>query len=121
MDNIIEYAEYTWPAFRIMLHSNITINDPNILLEIISYMPFPTHAMNELAKNGNIYVMKWARLNGCPWNWYVCTLAAKYGHLECLKWLRSNPNDLCPWNKNRCISGARKNNHQHIIDWINDN
>ncbi len=121
MDNIIEYAEHTWPAFRIMQHSDLTINDPNILLEIIAYMPFPNDAMIELAKNGNIYVMKWARLNGCPWDSDVCTYAATNGHLEILKFLRSDPNNLCPWNKNKCISGARKNNHQHIIDWINDN
>jgi hypothetical protein len=39
-------------------------------------------------------MLKWARENGCPWDKWTCSHAAKGGHLEVLKWARENG---CPW------------------------
>jgi hypothetical protein len=36
------------------------------------------------------------RANQCPWDENTCAFAAENGHLELLKWCRSN---LCPWNQ----------------------
>ena len=48
--------------------------------------------------NGHLEVLKWARSNGCEWNSWTCASAAENGHLEVLKWARSND---CPWNSRK--------------------
>ena len=48
----------------------------------------------EAAKYGHLEVLKWARENGCPWDEVTCAYAAKGGHLDVLKWARENG---CPW------------------------
>ena len=35
-------------------------------------------------------VWKYAHENGCPWDGYTCSKAAKGGHLECLKYAHEN-------------------------------
>ena len=35
-------------------------------------------------------MLKWARENGCPWDEFTCSNAAKNGHFEILKWAREN-------------------------------
>jgi hypothetical protein len=39
-------------------------------------------------------MLKWARKNGCPWDYQTCSSAAYEGHLETLKWARENG---APW------------------------
>ncbi|WZN63313.1 hypothetical protein HKI87_07g48610 [Chloropicon roscoffensis] len=39
------------------------------------------------AKNGHLEVLRWARSQGCPWHEDVTYAAAKNGHLKVLKWL----------------------------------
>jgi hypothetical protein len=34
------------------------------------------------AHNGQLEILQWARANGCPWNEYTCSYAARNGHLE---------------------------------------
>ena len=56
--------------------------------------------------------------NGCPWDEGTCSLAAEYGHLECLKYAHENG---CPWGRRRWnedtdsyeddCSNAAKNGH----------
>lgn len=48
------------------------------------------------------------------WDERVCYLAAIYGYVEILKWLRSQ-NPPCPWNKKDCISAATNDT---IKNWI---
>ena len=56
-------------------------------------------------------MLQWARANGCPWNEWTCTAAAKGGHLEVLQWARENG---CPWNKWTC-SEAAKGGHLEML------
>ena len=43
------------------------------------------------AMYGHFEVLKWARENGCPWNWRRCARAvAEGGHLDAQKWMRAN-------------------------------
>lgn len=82
----------------------------------------PTNAkklrfMNELAKNGLLSLMQWARANGCPWNIYTCAWAARFGNLEALQWLRANG---CPWNKYTCNWAARYG-HLEVLQWARAN
>jgi hypothetical protein len=43
---------------------------------------------------GHLEVLQWVRANGCPWDGWTCSWAAKGGHLEVLQWVRANG---CPW------------------------
>jgi hypothetical protein len=45
------------------------------------------------------------RENGCPWDEKTCACAAKYGHLDVLKWARENG---CPWYEHTRQLAARK-------------
>jgi len=59
---------------------------------------------------------KWARENGCPWDWRSCSSAAKRGHLDILKWARGYPGEdgspgsyvPCPWDFWTCAYAARE-------------
>ena len=60
------------------------------------------------AMNGHLEILKWARTNQCPWNEDTCACAAKNGHLEILKWARANQ---CPWDEETCRRAA---NNGHL-------
>ena len=47
--------------------------------------------------------LRWAREQGCPWDWSTCRYAAKGGHLEVLKWAREHD---CPWDDWTCLHAA---------------
>ena len=40
----------------------------------------------QMARNGNVELLKVLRGKGCAWDWRTCSYAAKNGHLECLKY-----------------------------------
>ena len=42
------------------------------------------------AEYGWLEVLKWARINGCPWDKHTCYWVAEArGHLEVVKWVRN--------------------------------
>ena len=43
----------------------------------------------------------------------TCASAAEGGHLETLKWLRSQG---CPWDADT-LAMAANNNHEHVLQW----
>ena len=45
------------------------------------------------ARNGHLECLKYAHENGCPWDKFTCADAARNGHLECLKYAHEND---CP-------------------------
>ena len=53
---------------------------------------------------GHLETLKWLRSEGYPWDEASCNLGAKGGHLEVLKWLRSQG---CPWDECACWWAAR--------------
>jgi len=59
-----------------------------------------------------------ARVNGCPWDEETCTMAARGGHLDVLKWAIHN---LCPLNWQACMSIATENDHPDVLAWLNEN
>ena len=63
------------------------------------------------AMRGHLEVLKWLRSEGCPWDEGACLCAAAGGHLEVLKWLRS---EGCPWNELLC----RMVGNPIIVHWI---
>jgi len=39
---------------------------------------------------GHLETLKWARTNGCDWDWRTCEYAAQNGQVDILKWARTN-------------------------------
>jgi len=58
-------------------------------------------------------ILKWARINDCPWDESTCTGAVLEGHLEIIKWLREND---CPWDEFTCSNAALKGHFE--IKWL---
>jgi hypothetical protein len=40
--------------------------------------------------NGHVEILKWARANGCPWDWWLRTWAKEKGHDDILEWAKAN-------------------------------
>ena len=40
-----------------------------------------------MARNGNMELLKFFRVKGCPWDWRTCREAARNGHLEVVRWV----------------------------------
>ena len=66
------------------------------------------------------------RIDGsiCDWDHRVCSIACENGNLEILKWLR-DPNarsdgSVCEWYKRDCILYGVANNHNDLVDWVNN-
>jgi hypothetical protein len=53
----------------------------------------------QVAANGWLGVLRWARAKGYPWDESICAQAAEGGHLDVLRWSRANG---CPWNELTC-------------------
>jgi hypothetical protein len=66
--------------------------------------------------NGHLEVLKWARVNGSPWDKSTCSEVAKNGHLQVLQWARANE---CPWNELTCAAAA--NGHLEVLQWVRAN
>jgi len=61
--------------------------------------------------------MKWIiNYHPCPWDEGTCTLAATGGHLDVLKWLRSQ-DPPCPWGKGTCLEAA-EGGHLDVLKWV---
>jgi len=84
-----------------------------------SWGGFKEYICNYAARYGHLNVLKWAREeHDCPWGPIMYVDAAMYGHLEILKYLRSAG---CPWgNKALCADLARIRHgaNSEINRWI---
>ncbi|WZN64182.1 hypothetical protein HKI87_09g57360 [Chloropicon roscoffensis] len=81
--------------------------------------PWDEWTCYEAAYGGHLDVLKWARSQDppCPWDDGTCSEAAYGGSLEALKFLRSQ-DPPCPWIRSDCRAAAELSDHQHVIDWI---
>ena len=69
-----------------------------------------------LASGGHLAALKAARVLGCLWDEFTCTLAAEAGHLRVLQWLRSQ-DPPCPWSENTFVS-AVTGGHLVALQWM---
>ena len=69
------------------------------------------------AKGGQLEVLQWARVNGCPWDWATCAWAARGGHMYVLQWARANG---CPWSDWTCAQAA-EGGHIDVPQWLRAN
>ena len=85
--------------------------------------PWTDWTCSEAANGGQLHILKWARSQDppCPWDertcYDACGGAAGGGHLDVLKWARAQ-DPPCPWSRSECREQASIFEHQHVIDWI---
>ena len=72
---------------------------------------------SRMARNGKLELLKFLRVQGCPWDRSTCSEAAKNGHLECLKYLHENG---CPWDGFTCYNAAG-NGHLECLQYAHEN
>ena len=65
-----------------------------LLQELQKEFGLDAEVFRSACQGGHVEMLKWLRSEGCPWNETACQSAAAHGHLEVLKWLRS---EVCPW------------------------
>ena len=49
-------------------------------------------------------MIQWARTQGCPWDAFTCSAAARAGHLELLRWCLDHD---APSDEETCCAAAR--------------
>jgi hypothetical protein len=101
-------------------NENLTLDDI-VKQDLIEYFynQIPHDNLCEIAaKYGKIETLEWLRSQDppCPWDENTCVAAAKYGHLETLKWLISQG---CIWDY-LTYSSAAENGHIEILEWLMD-
>ena len=71
------------------------------------------------ANNGHLEVLRWARSQGCPWDGRAPRAAAKGGHLKVLKWLIK---EGCPYDKSKCRRAAVKGGEcaRKVLEWLDE-
>jgi len=73
--------------------------------------------IKNVARNGYLGIVKWARENGCQWKSSICSEAAQGGHLEVLIWARQNG---CSWDS-LTRSKAAQGGHLEVLKWAREN
>jgi hypothetical protein len=69
------------------------------------------------ASRGYLKCLKYAHVNGCPWDENTCAAAAENGQFNCLKYAHLNG---CPWDSRTCEI-ASKNNHIDCLTYAYEN
>ena len=69
------------------------------------------------ARYGHLDCLKYVHENGCPWDMYTISQASCYGHLDCLKYCHENG---CPWNL-YTTSLAAGNGHLDCLKYALEN
>lgn len=72
---------------------------------------------NLIVSYGHLECLKYAHENGCEWDIWTCSGAAKDGHLDCLKYAHENG---CPWDKHT-HTNAIKYGRFDCLKYIHDN
>jgi len=71
--------------------------------------------INAAARQGNLEMVKYCVANECPIGTMACERAAKYGHLEVLKYLREEVK--APWDSSTAVCAAQSG-HLHILEYL---
>ena len=71
--------------------------------------------INRAAEQGNLEMIKYCVANECPIDVRACAEAARYGHLEILKYLHEEVK--APWDGATAYLAA-KNGHLHILEYL---
>lgn len=74
-------------------------------------------ACKKAARAGDLDILQWLRLKGCPWNAGVCFSATKGGHLRLLEWARGVG---CPWSEWATANAAQRGDVD-MLTWLDRN
>jgi hypothetical protein len=77
--------------------------------------PWDEGCMDFAAEGGHMEVLRWGRANGAPWGEETCKMAVYGGNLWVLMRERN-----CQWDKAACEETARLRKHDEILNWINE-
>ena len=75
--------------------------------------PWDKYVCHFAAQKGHLEVLRWARSQGCPWDEDVPRFAARNGQLKVLKWLI---NEGCPYDKRQCLEAAEYAD-ERLVPW----
>ncbi len=78
---------------------------------------FFAQTFNCAARGGHLESLKWLRSNGYGWDDDVCTIAATHKNLGLLKWLHA---EGCPWDEDTCMAAAEYGNFK-VLKWARGN
>jgi len=70
------------------------------------------------AKNNNLDIMKWLKINECPWNSHIFYYAIKNENIEAMNWLKEMG---CPYDNRYIYGSVISKDNKVIIDWVIDN
>ena len=73
--------------------------------------------IDSAARYGHLEVLKWMRQSQVKWSAYACEIAACNGHLHILRYLRS---EGCLWDTFTCLYAA-SNGHLEVLKWAREN
>ena len=81
--------------------------------------PWDSSVCYQAALNGHLEVLRWARSQGCPWNENAPCAAAMNGHLKTLVWLIQ---EGCPYDKEECRRVAEFGGERtrKVLEWLDD-
>ena len=65
------------------------------------------------ARGGHLDCLRYLHEQGCPWDKYTCSEAARGGHLDCLKYAHEQG---CPWDDG-VIAGAASLQHLDCLNY----
>jgi len=80
--------------------------------------PWDKRACEYAARYGHIEVLRFLRseVPPCPWDEDACAMAAWEGQLEALQWLRGQ-SPPCPWDQRACETAAI-NGQLEVLQWL---
>jgi len=92
---------------------NGNLEDVKRLIGLVS--PLITKFCTTAARYGHLEILKYLHDNNCPWD--ECACAAGSGHFEILEYLHNNS---CPWDERACALAAA-NGHFEILKYLHNN
>jgi hypothetical protein len=85
-----------------------------VWLREVKNCDWDSETIYEVARLGNLAMVKYCVDNGCPMDEHACLCAASKGLLDVLKYLHEND---CPWDSWACTS-AHENNQIDCLNYL---
>ncbi len=78
--------------------------------------PWDEWTISQAVRGGRIDIVIWLHEAGCPSDQNTCTSAVQMGHLDILKWLLANG---YPYDMITLLSTAKIYGHSQLVDYLN--
>jgi hypothetical protein len=105
-------SKHTYFNMSTIQHSKICWND-----SVWSKHPIaPTTLWRVAVRQGNLLVLQYLKSMDFVVDDDTVVIAAEYGHLDILQWVRTSSTMNCAWDKRICENAA-KNGHLHVLQY----